>query len=422
MKTKKILVIIMLVGIFFSLTACTKKLKDATVKEDVETSLAEELDTDETIEKINILSRRANKDTNDTSVNIEVITSNDEISYVKYFMAVYHLSDKEGWYLTSFFGTDSDKWTATPIKGISEESIKSSLTGQFIHTENDTWEIEKRKISSISIVKQETNLKELKDTVTVDLTLDSAVQQAKGRLTIEYTFDKKWKIKSISGSQDFTVQTKPECALNVTTEELIAELVKKEVVVAPASSDRQTVTMSIDEISNFEIIKESSQEKGTFVRYDCKCTLTKKHTILEIEASYNYHYEGSEGWKLQVIHLTPQVTSVNIIGEWNGTYSQAGEKGTAKLTITEFTPDGIIKGVYAYTPYELDTWSQPGSYAVSGTIDLSTMYMQLAAGDWIIKDSKALSVTKIDVWAILKIDKSQIHGIGQESCSFVVSQ
>lgn len=69
--------------------------------------------------------------------------------------------------------------------------------------------------------------------------------------------------------------------------------------------------------------------------------------------------------------------SVNIEGKWNGTYNGVGNKGKSSLKITEATKDGKIKGVYSYTPDKIDQYRKAGSYNVSGTIDMSSLIINL---------------------------------------------
>ena len=73
---------------------------------------------------------------------------------------------------------------------------------------------------------------------------------------------------------------------------------------------------------------------------------------------------------------------------------------------TEATKDGKVKGVYSYTPDKIDQYRKAGSYNVSGTIDMSSLIINLT------EDNNKNVFT--DISAILYIEKSKIKGVGQK--------
>ena len=178
--------------------------------------------------------------------------------------------------------------------------------------------------------------------------------------------------------------------------------------------------MTEAEISDFEVYKESVESRGSIRRYFCKATLTKPNAKISLDTQIMYDYEGS--WLLQPFVITAKVESVDIEGKWNGTYTGTPYSGKASLDIEEVTEDGKVKGVYSYTPDTITKNSQAGSYKVSGTIDMTSLTMKLEAGDWVVKDSSALSVTKIDITAVIDVENAEIEGLGQETSPFVVKK
>lgn len=423
----------MLAAVF--IVACTDVADEKKIQSDLESYTEYAfLSEGEKIDKVVIEKRQTEKEQKIDTVWCTVTTEDSEISYQKSVVLTYGLYDKEGWILDDVSVNDSRQWVQTPLKGITEEKIPSSLNGRSVVVDEEEWNIETEHIKKISIDDQETNLEEKKDKVTVTLILDSEVEEAKGELVINYKFDNGWKIDSISENKKFTATVKPEVALEITEEDLIAELVNQEFQYGETetelangnslidTSTQQTITINENEISDFVIESKSSTGKGSYQKYDCTCILTKAHAVFKLAAEIQYYYSGSNGWRVQPMTITPELISVNIEGEWAGTYVSAPWSGDAVLSITRIDDDGTITGVYSYTPSTINQYSQPGSYNVSGKINMSTLVMKLTAGDWVNEDSSALSITKQDITAILCVDDSIINGLGQEGKPFTVEQ
>ena len=299
---------------------------------------------------------------------------------------------------------DKDKSTATPKKGVNEEIIVSSLNGEHVTINDEEWEIKSSNIKNLSIKSQKTNIDERKDNVTVTLILDDDVLEAEGEINIGYIFDKKWEVTAVSNEGEFKTTEKNECELKVRDSDLIDEIAQKEIILFSDTSNSQTVSMAKSEISDFEVYKKTSENRGKARRFYCKGTLTKPNATIEFDTQVYYVYEGR--WLLQPTIIKAELDSVNIEGKWNGTYNGVGNKGKSSLKITEATKDGKIKGVYSYTPDKIDQYRKAGSYNVSGTIDMSSLIINLT------EDNNKNVFT--DISAILYIEKSKIKGVGQK--------
>ncbi len=428
MKKRILMITTISICILLFLTACSNRIDKATIMKDIEPNLSEILSDDETLDDIEILDYYTD-DIKDTVIHIKSISSNDIAEYNRYLMVTYFYSSDDKWVFGSVSQEDKDKSTAVPLKGVNEEIISASLRDDSVEINGETWNFSESDIKNISIEKQETNLDKKEDKVTVNLSLDDKVQSADGKLTANYYFDKSWKLDSFKKDGEFKINEKKDCELNITDEDLLSEMVKNDIKlfedtpddeIVIGNSNIQTISMSKDEISDFEVYKESSKHKGTSRQYYCRATLTKPNAVIKIDCKINYIYEGS--WLLQPTTITAKLDSIDIEGKWNGTYTGAGNSGKSFLQITESTQDGKITGVYSYTPDKIDEYRQAGSYKVSGTIDMSSMIMNLTAGDWVNKDSSALSITKNDITAILYINESEIDGLGQEGYPFVLKK
>ncbi len=381
----------------------------------------------EIVKSLEITKRETEKKKNLDVVSCTVTTEDEKCTYEKEMILTYTYDDNNGWVLDYVTVNDSDKWKITPLSGVTEEDISASLEGTIVTADGEKWEITKDNVDSISISGHETDIEGNTDTVTLTLKLDDLVEEATGQLILNYVFEKEWKLDSVSGNEAFAVQVKPGIGLDATEETLMSELSGMEFQYgAPkdgltySTSQLQTIVINQNEISNFKIESHEKRSKGTEHRYNCSFTLTKPQAEFTVNAMIYYLYINSKGWVLQPISTTMECASVNIEGEWKGQYNGAPYGGNAVLTITSIAEDGTMAGTYSYTPEVISERSEPGSYEVSGKIDLTTMLLNLTAGEWINKPVHS-ALMKQDIRARLVVEDSHIEGVGQHSKPFKVT-
>lgn len=431
----RILTILLMIMLSILLTGCASTANEKQIQSDLETNTQFDfLSEEEKIEKLVIDKRQTDKEQKVDTIWCTVTTADAEVSCEKSIVLTYGLYDKDGWILDNISVNKSSEWIKTPLKGISEEDILKSLKGQNISVNGERWEISADSIVDISIGEHDTNLEEKIDVVTVDLKLDAAVEEAAGQLIVNYKFDDRWKIDTISGDKEFTATVKPDKALNVVEEDLITALDKQEFEYGLPKSDngngisfvstksQQTITVDKNEISDFIIENQVSSSKGSCQEYICRVRLTTPNVVFDLNTEIAYKYQKDNGWSVESISITPEVALLNLEGDWIGTYTAAGDRGEVTLSITEMADDGTISGVYSWTPEKVSEYRQPGSYHVSGTIAEDTLLLNLKAGEWINKPDKASFVTKVDVRAMLYVDDAKMNGVGHESASITICQ
>lgn len=422
---RKRIFVVLFMTMLLLLTGCSKIADEKKIQSDLETDTQFQfLDENEEIKEIVIEKRQTDKNEKSDMIWCTVTTTDTEVLYQKNVVLTYGLYD-QGWLLDGVATNHPSEWIKTPLKGIKEQDIPVSLEGKFVETVGERWDITTNNIKSISVMQQDTNLEEKTDKVTVALTLNADVEEASGQLIINYVFDDDWKIDTIEGNKDFTATVKPEAALEVTEDDLIDVIDKQEFEYGASNENnasKQMIMVEKSEISNFVIENCKSSLKGSEQEYNCSCTLTKQHISCSLKANINYHYDSSNGWNVQQVVIVPGTISVDIAGDWTGTYVMAGDRGEVVLSITEVDDNGNISGIYSWTPEKVDNYRQPGSYYVSGTMNKDTLILNLKAGDWIKKPKNALSVTKIDIRAWLNINDYEMDGIGHESSSIKISQ
>lgn len=417
---RKYLMILPMALLMTLFTGCSNVANEKQIKTDLEQY--EETDVikdDEKIEEIAIDKRQTDEDKKTDTVWCTITTQDSEISYQKECVLTYNLDKQKKWTLADVDVNDSDEWVKEPLKGIDEEAISLSLNEETVNVDDTEWYIEESEIKKISIDKQDTDIEQKKDTVLVSLILESPVQKAEGQLEISYHFEDEWEIDSLVEKKSFTAQDIEGTALNATEKSLTEELVQSEIKLG---NDESNISIEKENISNFKIVNENTEDKGTFKTFECTATITKPTAVFQIEANICYLYSEEEGWTCQPVTIKSTLESLNIVGEWKGTYNGAPYSGEAVLNILSLDENGTIIATYSYTPETTSDYSQPGSYNVSGKIDFETLHMDLEAGDWIAEPSKTLSVTKANIRANLYVNDSIIEGLGQEGNVFTLKR
>lgn len=130
------------------------------------------------------------------------------------------------------------------------------------------------------------------------------------------------------------------------------------------TSNQQEIEVKKDSISDFKIESHESEDKGRDQIYKYSCKLSENSVEYGLTGEITYYYDYEDGWQIQPINIEYQLNSIDITGEWTGTYLGVGDdKGTAVLNIAEMEGDKIT-GTYSYTPNKVSTYIQPGSYNV----------------------------------------------------------
>lgn len=277
--------------------------------------------------------------------------------------------------------TDSDRsgWVITPLTGVNDDEISVSLSGINITVDDEIWYVTQDNIKSISVESHETNLEDQKDTVTAVLTVDDLVEEASGRLIINYSFDHgSWIMDSISGNENFSASVKAGMELNATEDVLLDAVNGQSYEYNPQGFSvysKQEIVINKAEVSDFVIDRQESSSKGTSQQYFCKCTLTKSNAAfaLVIEISYLY----IDAWNIKQISATAECISVDIAGKWTGTNAYGRN---CELNIIEIDEEGNISGTYSD---QGDSSHKAYSYYVTGKIDRDTLEITLEAGDMV---------------------------------------
>lgn len=394
---KQLYVIFFLISIML-LGGCGNAVKDEEqIKSDLESNLqADYFAENEKVVEVKIDKRQTEKGTKQDTVWCTIQTEDERCAYEKSLVLTYTLYDDGGWMLDNVSVNDRSEWSITPITGASNEEISASLNGINVVVDNENWQVTSNTIKSISIDKQETDLEAKTDVVTLSLTIDDLVEEASGQLVINYIFDDKWVIDSVSGNENFTAVLKSGLAINLTEENLFDAIAGQSFTYGT-----QEIVINKNEVSDVVIESQKASSKGTIRQYYCSCTLTKSHAVfaLEIEISYRY----SEEWNIQPISITADCASVEISGNWSGTNTYGR---ICELNIVEMDADGNISGTYSDKG---DSNHAGYSYYVTGQIDRNTLEIILEAGD-MIGEKPYKMFEPSNIMGGLNVDDSSIKG------------
>lgn len=416
MRKKYLLIILITLLSLFTFVGCSSVAKEKEIKEDLTNySEGDLLEKGEKIKEVVIEERRTDKKQGTDTVSCMVTIEDSKISLEKEMELFYHKYDKKGWLLDDVEVEDSDEWEITPLKGITKEDIPKTLDGKVVEVDGQEWEISEKEVEEISIKKQETELNEKIDKVTMSVTLKGKVQKAKGTLVVGYKFDEEWEEDKILETGKFVSEPIPENALNITEDELIEKLTEEKISYGTDTAMEQEIAIAKEEIADFKIEKQESKYKGTEESISCSCTLNKKNVVLGLQMVFYYSY--GEQWEFTNVDITAETKSFDILGRWEGEYTAAGQDGKVILDITKVEGDEIV-ATYSYTP---TAYAQAGAYNVSGKIDTKTLNMKLLAGEWIAKPEKD-ALIKQDIRAVINVDMGIIEGKGHHGYVFRVER
>lgn len=413
---KKYVILLMVLAIVMLFTGCAKVASEKQIKTDLEKYEADELfGDDEELKEVVIERRQTDKKRRTDKVWCTVTTQDSEMIYQKELTIMYGLYDKKGWAITSVTVNDPKYWQRQPIAGASDETIRNSLIGEAIQVNGESWTIAENELKELTISDHETDLEGKIDKVSASIMLEGAVERVQGQLKLTYKFDDAWTLYDFTISEEMQFEDINRVALNVTDDMLISKLVENDI-----ETDNCTITVEKEEISDFAVIEETKGNKGTERNFKCSATVTKPCVTIAIDALFTFSYFGNT-WTCQPVDILAEVQSVNLIGEWTGTYRDTPFSGTCTLNLTNVDDNGTITGTYSYVPEYIDSYSEPGSYNVSGKIDLRTMKLNLEAGEWIEEPEHPLSYEKQAISATLDFNEDVISGTAHCGDNFEVS-
>lgn len=363
----------------------------------------------EQIEEVVIEKRQTDRKQKTDRIWCTVVTKDEEASCSKKAVLTYGLYDKSGWMLDDIEVESKELWDMSPLKGVEKSALPDLLSGQVIMIDGEKWPVTREALENAKIEKQQTNLEQKRDEVTISLVLEEELEKAEGKMDLLFTFEQEWKLDSVMQKDEFAVSMKEEYELNVSEEDLTALILGQEL---PVGETRQTILVQKENISDFKISEHQSENKGGLQIYRCKYTVTRSQTALEMETTVLYEYQAGEGWSGAVQETVSRVTAADIQGIWRGTYIAGLHEENAELRISEVKEDGTVTAVFKFAE---------GSYELSGTWDRDSLKLHLEPGNWIEEPAKVrFSNDKGKLSGELKLEKDRLEAnTGQGPVYFI---
>lgn len=418
MKKKKILLFAGISLAFVLMAGCSSAPKEDEIKDDLAKCADKQLLSEgEVLDSIEITDRNTDKKQKTDSILCEVTTHKGDVSYEKGVEITYYKYDKN-WELGNISVSDEDSWLMKPLKGVDAEVIADALVSERIMIDGQNWDIETGEIKNVTVDNRKSDLENNKEEISLTLTLDSGVEEAKGTLTADFEFDKNWEMVSCNPNDDFKVTPNQNKTLNLTEDDLIGLLSEQIFDYDENGIGKQEISVTKDQVSDFKIDNQKTINKGKYQEYQCSCTFSKANAVFGIEFTVESQYDSE--WSSVVTSKKLQVESVDWAGKWTGRYNNVPYSGDVVL---ELNVDGDqVTGTYTYTPDVLHEFSEGGSYNVSGTVDGRTLSLRLSAGDWIKKPKRESSYLKQDIIISPNVNENQVKGQGHDSSPITLNK
>jgi len=343
----------------------------------------------QSIDSVEILSEEIVDEDEPWVYNTTVLinSSDSELAYVKYGAITYHRNEEEEWILISIDVDKMNLWTISPLVGANESLIESSaseaISLQTVTIDGDEWKIDDDTIESITISSQNTNLESRKDVAIVTVVLGSEARTAQGQVELEFVFDDGWSFSNHIGHTPFISEYRPSAIFDLTEEHLMDELVRNDAsILREMNWATQTITMTRDEISNFNILDYESSNKGADRVYNFTFDLDKDFVVFAVDAKVSYSYDSMSGWVLGEFSFAAEVKSAALEGtSWAGMtlpWSPALNQRHIIFEILEIADDGAVR-------VRISATERTAVSTLLGFIDYSDLSITLTFEEWIIE-------------------------------------
>lgn len=425
----------------------TEQDLDKEIEKDVTRKVKKILDDSEVIDTVTILENNMDKKAGNGNVLCKVVSKDEKVSYTRYFVAEVEYDEEETeWETGKLHEEQRDKWETHPLEGASFKEIKEGLFeysnrfGTCVKSDDGMeWPLYPEYVKSVMVEKQETDVMSDIDVVSMKVFLGAGYIEAEGMIDVTYNYDFEegaWKVASLVQDGEFSGKVAPEAEFDFTEADVFDDIMRDlqgqqivygtkyigngSVVMVDHSSE-QKISVTKSDVSEYTM-EGTIGEYGLSRTFNCSITLKKPTTVLVLKTEVYYYY--ADGWFKQdyPLEYTLEVVSVNdLVGKWAGTYNGSPYDGTSALEILELTADGKIVAVYTCKEEERSSQNKQMSYKVSGTIDFSTMFMDLTIEEWIEKPYNS-GLYRDEVKGYIYIEEYKIEGVDHAGNIFTLKK
>ena len=317
-----------------------------------------------------------------------VNSSDSELAYVKYGALTYQRNEEMEWVLTNMTAERMELWTVSPLTGVKESFIESSvreaLLWQSVTIDGEDWRIDENTLEEIKVNSQKTSLENRRDTVIVTVVLGSEAKTAEGQIELEFVFnDSAWSLGSHRGNAPFKSIYRPAAVFELTNDQLLNELVRNDATVLREFNwAGQTITITRDEISGLKIHDYESSNKGAKRVYNFSFDLDKDIVDFEVDAQVSYSFDSLSGWALGDFTFTAVVTSNALEGtRWTGItlpWFPDSNQRHVNMEILEVANDGAVR-------VRISATERTAVSTLIGFINFNDLSVKLNFEEWIIR-------------------------------------
>lgn len=397
MKTK-VLLIGLLISITFALVGCgTKMLNEETIKNAVKNEMVTILKSDEIIESIEILERKTNEEQNEDNIIAQIISNDGSARYTQIYEIAYALQDKE-WIINDFTPKKKDEWGSVPIAGADISNIYELLMGRTFEIEGEEWRLDGTNIGDIKEISRDTQLDHKYDAVTVSIELLSDVLRAQGEIKLTYFYNSGWHINDITVVKAFETSYQEGKDLDITNELILEALTQMSLAIGDRwQGTLQNINIVKEEVAELVIKNIAISDVGALKSCVCSFDLNKPIASCNISAVVEYRYDVAYGWKVEDVWIADWcVLELNLDalkGEWRGHMAELQGSSTPThsvvLEITDISnEEGTVNAIIKIP-------SEKRSCVLKGYVDFIDLSIKMVFEEWIEKPKENALMSEI---------------------------
>ncbi len=387
-----------------SLVSCDDELiGQSQMQEYIQKKYYDDIPT-EKIKSVVIDKRNTNDKEETDEIWCTVISNDGRCEYKRMFYLEARLYNDSGWKLKEFESVEKDKWEQIPVSGVNISDIKKSIYNTYIKVGEYDWCITEENLRDISLKSQDTDLKKRKDTVDVLLLLSTDIMTADVPVNMTFSYDGGWSLDEFVQSEDVSPSYISECEFNVSEDEMIGTISEHQLEVG-GTIEKQYVTIEKKYLKNFEISDQESWFNGYHNTVRCDFTVDKNNVMIDVKAELNYEFNKDEKqWEFTYLTYNPEIVSIDLKGQWEGTYYASQGITALNLDITS-QDEKNIGGIFNFSATTDNPGVPSGSYETAGTLYSESLTFYLGGTKWI---EQPVDYEFIDLYGIYMIDEGCI--------------
>lgn len=355
----------------------------------------------EKIKSLVIDKRNTDKKEETDDIWCTVISNDGKCEYTRQFYLKARLYDASGWKLKEFEEYNKEKWETVPVSGVSIEEIKNAINYSYIQAGDYEWCITPDNLDDVTMKDQSTDLKMLKDDVTIDISMSTDIMKVKVPVKVKFVYEDQWRLETFEQAEAVEPEYKEGFKPDI-TDDIIIEALSQTPLKVGGTLDQQTVTITEEYVKDLKITEQKHSFEGHHNTVNCEFVLEKNEVVMNIisELNFELNFEEKE-WEFKYLNYTPTITSFDLSGKWEGTYIASQGETNLTLDITQNNANKL-DAVFEFFVDPKNNEKPDGSFKMSGNLYTDSFTFYLGAGEWIVKPE---GYSTIDLYGVYMIDE-----------------